>query len=69
MNHFKEKLEKITVCENMDFGEVIDKYDGQINHTFMLTHHIGKLKAMHSNHDFDRDDHERLCNPTKTNKG
>jgi DNA adenine methylase len=51
---------KITHIENMDFEEFILKYDS--NKTF---HYIDapywKTEDYYSNHDFDRNDHERLA--------
>ena len=65
---FQRKLEKITVCENMDFGDVIDKYDGDKSY-FYVDPPYWKTESYYSNHDFDRDDHERLCNQLKQIKG
>ena len=65
---FQRKLEKITVCENMDFGDVIDKYDGDKSY-FYVDPPYWKTESYYSNHDFDRNDHERLCNQLKQIKG
>lgn len=65
---FQRKLEKITVCENMDFGDVINKYDGDKSY-FYVDPPYWKTESYYSNHDFDREDHERLCNQLKQIKG
>lgn len=65
---FQKKLEKITFCENMDFGDVINKYDGDKSY-FYVDPPYWKTESYYSNHDFDREDHERLCNQLKQIKG
>ena len=59
---------KITDVENMDFADVITKYDSE--NTF---HYIDapywKTENYYSNHDFDRQDHERLANVLKEVNG
>ena len=65
---FQKKLEKITFCENLDFEKVIDKYDSEKSY-FYLDPPYWKTENYYSNHDFDRDDHERLCNQLKQIKG
>ena len=52
----------------MDFGDVIDKYDGDKSY-FYVDPPYWKTESYYSNHDFDRDDHERLCNQLKQIKG
>jgi DNA adenine methylase len=63
-----EKFLKITNVENMDFEELIYKYDSP--NTF---HYVDapywKTENYYSNHDFDRDDHERLANCLKKVEG
>jgi DNA adenine methylase len=63
-----EKFLKITDVENLDFEDVISKYDTP--NTF---HYIDapywKTENYYSNHDFDRDDHERLANCLKNVNG
>lgn len=63
-----EKFLKITDVENMDFEDFIVKYDSE--KTF---HYIDapywKTENYYSNHDFDRNDHERLANCLKKVKG
>jgi DNA adenine methylase len=74
---FRDKLSKpdwiehflrITDVENMDFEELILKYDS--SNTF---HYVDapyyKTENYYSNHDFDREDHERLANVLSQVKG
>jgi DNA adenine methylase len=70
---FKDKLTKpdwvehflrITNVENMDFAEVINKYDSKSTYIY-LDPPYWKTENYYSNHDFSREDHERLCNQLK----
>ena len=61
---FQKQLEKITISENMDFGEVIEKYDSPSTY-FYVDPPYWKTENYYSKHDFDRDDHERLCTQLK----
>ena len=63
-----EKFLKITDVENMDFEEVIKKYDSE-NTYFYLDPPYWKTENYYSNHDFDRGDHERLANVLKRVEG
>ena len=74
---FRDKLSKpdwvehflrITDVENMDFQEVIEKYDGPKTY-FYTDPPYWKTENYYSNHDFDRDDHERLANCLKNIQG
>ena len=56
-----EHFLKITHVENMDFAEVIEKYDSP-NTYFYVDPPYWKTENYYSNHDFDRQDHERLSN-------
>ena len=56
-----EHFLKITHVENMDFAEVIKKYDSP-NAYFYVDPPYWKTENYYSNHDFDRQDHERLSN-------
>lgn len=64
VNHFLN----ITDVENMDFQDFIHKYDSE--KTF---HYIDapywKTENYYSNHDFDRNDHERLANVLREIQG
>jgi DNA adenine methylase len=52
---------KITNVENMDFQQVIEKYDSPSTYIY-LDPPYWKTENYYSNHDFDRGDHERLAN-------
>jgi len=74
---FMDKLEKpayryhydrITHVENMDFEELIKKYDSPSTY-FYLDPPYWKTENYYSNHDFDRSDHERLANVLKNIQG
>jgi DNA adenine methylase len=76
---FRDKLSKpnwvehflrITDVENMDFQDVIEKYDSPT--TYFYTdppYYIVGEGTYYSNHDFDRKDHERLANCLKKIQG
>ena len=51
---------KITDVENLDFQDVIEKHDSQSTY-FYVDPPYWKTENYYSNHDFDRDDHERLA--------
>ena len=53
-------FDKINHIENMDFEDVIKKYDSPTTY-FYLDPPYWKTENYYSNHDFDRDDHERLA--------
>jgi len=63
-----EHFNKITHVENMDFAEVIQKYDSPTTYIY-LDPPYWKTENYYSNHDFDRDDHERLANVLDEVKG
>ena len=63
-----DKFLKITEVENLDFEEVIKKYDGP-NTYFYLDPPYWKTENYYSNHDFDSKDHERLANLLHTVQG
>lgn len=63
-----EHFLKITDVENMDFGDVINKYDSENTYIY-LDPPYWKTENYYSNHDFDRQDHERLANVLHKVKG
>jgi len=63
-----EHFLKITDVENMDFEDVITKYDSDKTHIY-LDPPYWKTENYYSNHDFDREDHQRLANVLKHVKG
>ena len=67
---YQKLFESITHVENMDFQEVIEKYDGE--KTYIYTdppYYIVGEGSYYSNHDFGREDHERLANCLKNIQG
>ena len=54
-----EHFLKITHVENLDFQQVIEKYDSPSTYIY-LDPPYWKTENYYSNHDFDRGDHERL---------
>lgn len=74
---FRDKLSKpdwvehflrISKVENMDFADVIAKYDSPTTYIY-LDPPYWKTENYYSNHDFDRDDHERLAKVLHEVKG
>lgn len=74
---FKDKLikdkwikyfDKINIFENLDFQELILKYDSN-NTYFYCDPPYFKTEKYYSKHDFGYDDHERLANILKNIKG
>lgn len=63
-----EHFLKITDVENMDFEDVINKYDSETTYIY-LDPPYWKTENYYSNHDFDRQDHERLANTLQNVKG
>jgi DNA adenine methylase len=58
---WQKKFESITVVENMDFQEVIEKYDSPTTYFYNdPPYHIIGEGDYYSKHDFGRNDHERL---------
>jgi len=63
-----EHFLKITEVENMDFDDVIKKYDSPTTY-FYVDPPYWKTENYYSNHDFNREDHERLANTLKGIEG
>lgn len=59
-----EHFIRITKIENMDFEELITKYDSPTTYIY-LDPPYWKTENYYSNHDFDSEDHERLANCIK----
>ncbi len=67
---WQRMFESITNVENMDFQEVIEKYDSP--KTYFYTdppYYVVGEGNYYSNHEFGRNDHERLANTLKNIKG
>lgn len=62
------KFTKIIASENMDFEDIIKKYDSPTSY-FYTDPPYWKTENYYSNHDFDRNDHERLANCLKQIQG
>jgi DNA adenine methylase len=63
-----EHFIKISQVENMDFADVIAKYDSPTTYIY-LDPPYWKTENYYSNHDFDRNDHERLAKVLHEIKG
>jgi DNA adenine methylase len=63
-----EHFTKITDVENMDFEDLIVKYDAPTTFHYVDAPYW-KTENYYSNHDFDRQDHERLANVLQQVKG
>ena len=67
---WQKMFERITFVENMDFQEVIEKYDSPTTYFYVdPPYYIVGEGSYYSNHDFGRQDHERLANCLKDIKG
>jgi DNA adenine methylase len=63
-----EHFLRISDVENMDFAEVIEKYDSPTTY-FYVDPPYWKTENYYSNHDFDREDHERLSKSLTSMEG
>ena len=63
-----EHFLKISVVENMDFADVIQKYDSPTTYIY-LDPPYWRTENYYNNHDFDRKDHERLADCLKDIQG
>jgi len=61
-------FDKITHVENLDFEDVIRKYDSPTTYIY-LDPPYWKTENYYNNHDFDREDHERLANVLNSVQG
>jgi DNA adenine methylase len=60
---WQKMFERITFVENMDFQDVIEKYDSPKTYFYVdPPYYIVGEGSYYSNHDFGRQDHERLAN-------
>lgn len=57
---YREHFDKITFVENLDFESVLAKYDSPSTY-FYMDPPYWKTENYYSNHEFDRNDHERLA--------
>lgn len=65
---YREHFDRITFVENMDFEDVVNKYDSPTTY-FYMDPPYWKTENYYSNHDFDSKDHERLANKLKNIQG
>jgi DNA adenine methylase len=65
---YREHFDKISFVENMDFEDVVNKYDSPTTY-FYMDPPYWKTENYYSNHDFDSKDHERLANKLKNIQG
>ncbi len=65
---YREHFDKITFVENLDFQQVVEKYDSPTTY-FYMDPPYWKTENYYSNHDFDAADHERLANSIKQIQG
>ena len=67
---WQKLFESITNVENMDFGDVIDKYDSSETYIYAdPPYYIVGEGSYYSKHDFSREDHLRLADKLKSISG
>jgi DNA adenine methylase len=65
---YREHFDKLTFVENMDFENVVEKYDSPTTY-FYMDPPYWKTENYYTNHDFDVNDHTRLADCIKKIKG
>lgn len=65
---YREHYDRITFVENLDFNDVVEKYDSPTTY-FYMDPPYWKTENYYSNHDFDSTDHERLSTCLKKIQG
>ena len=65
---YREHFDKITFVENMDFQDVVEKYDSPTTYYYMDPPYY-KTEGYYSNHIFTIETHERLSTCLKNMKG
>jgi DNA adenine methylase len=65
---YRKHFDKITFVENMDFEDVIKKYDSETTYFYSDPPYY-KTENYYSNHEFGREDHLRLANTLKNIRG
>lgn len=65
---WQKLFESITIIENLDFEDLLKKYDSE-NTYFYMDPPYWKTESYYSNHDFDSSDHIRLANSLKSLRG
>ena len=67
---WQKMFERIDLVENMDFQEVIEKYDSPNTYFYVdPPYYVVGEGSYYSNHDFGRQDHERLAKVLNDVKG
>ena len=66
--NWQKYFDKITVCENLDFEEVIKKYDSEKTY-FYCDPPYYKTEKYYANHEFGLETHQRLANCLKSTTG
>ena len=68
--NWQKMFERINFVENLDFEDVIKKYDSPTSYFYCdPPYYVVGEGNYYSNHDFGRNDHERLANVLKDIKG
>jgi DNA adenine methylase len=65
---YREHIDRITFVENMDFQEVVEKYDSPTTYFYMDPPYF-KTENYYSNHIFNIDTHQRLATCLQNIKG